>query len=242
MLNEYRLDLHIHTCLSPCGDSRMIPPGIVDAAIERGLDGIMIADHNSAENVMAVKEEGARRGFPVLEGMEVCSQEEIHVLCMMEGGAIMDFQEMVYSHLPGENSADTFGEQWIVNPDGTIAGRNNRLLIGATTMSIEELIAEIRDRNGIAIASHVDRQAFSLVSQLGFVPPHLGLDAVEVSPNYRVRPEIEDIRRDFAFVTFSDAHFPEEIGRAHTGFVMETMTLDEVRKALHGMDGRRVTA
>jgi PHP family Zn ribbon phosphoesterase len=41
-------------------------------------------------------------------------------------------------------------------------------------------------------------------------------------------------------VRFSDAHQPEEIGRAVTDFLVASPNLEEIRKALAGEDGRRV--
>ena len=47
-------DLHIHSCLSPCGDALMTPNNIVGMAFIKQLDAIAVCDHNSAENLPAV--------------------------------------------------------------------------------------------------------------------------------------------------------------------------------------------
>jgi hypothetical protein len=52
----FRVDLHIHTALSPCASDDMTPPAIVATALARGLDMIAICDHNTAGNVGAVQE------------------------------------------------------------------------------------------------------------------------------------------------------------------------------------------
>ena len=39
-----RADLHIHTALSPCGSDEMTPLGIIEAALEAGLEMIAICD------------------------------------------------------------------------------------------------------------------------------------------------------------------------------------------------------
>ncbi|HNX58188.1 MAG TPA: PHP domain-containing protein, partial [Spirochaetota bacterium] len=56
-----RADLHIHSCLSPCGSLDMSPSRIVERAVESGLDVIALTDHNSALNCPALEE--AARGY-----------------------------------------------------------------------------------------------------------------------------------------------------------------------------------
>ena len=53
---EYFADLHIHSCLSPCGDEDMTPANICGMAKLKGLDAIAICDHNSARNLPAAQE------------------------------------------------------------------------------------------------------------------------------------------------------------------------------------------
>ena len=76
MLKRFRADLHIHSCLSPCGGEEMKPQAVVDRAMTVGLDMIAICDHNSAENLAAFIEAGKKEGLAVLPGMEVASREE----------------------------------------------------------------------------------------------------------------------------------------------------------------------
>ena len=47
-MRAYRADLHVHTCLSPCGELEMLPRAIVARALELGLDILGICDHNAA--------------------------------------------------------------------------------------------------------------------------------------------------------------------------------------------------
>src|SRR5450756_872374 len=67
-LRLIKADLHVHTCLSPCSGLDMSPREVVNAALQKGLDLIGICDHNSAENVRAVKNAGVRNGLMVLGG------------------------------------------------------------------------------------------------------------------------------------------------------------------------------
>jgi len=243
MLKKFRMDLHIHTCLSPCGDSEMLPSKIVKKAKFEGLDAIGICDHNSVENVVAVKKAGKRENLEVIGGIEITSQEEVHILALFGNDAdLLRIQNVVYEHLPGVNDEEAFGEQLIVDENDRIVGINNRLLIGATTLLVEQIVEIIHKLGGIAIASHIDREAFSIISQLGFIPEELNLDGLEVSPlnsAEEVRTKLPQVN-DFPIVGFSDAHYLEDIGKAHTSFVMEKVNIDEIDKALLNQDGRKV--
>ena len=96
---------------------------------------------------------------------------------------------------------------------------------------------------GIAIAAHVDRPMFSCLTQLGFIPPDLGLVAVEVSRNTRVESAREKLPRigGLPIITSSDAHTIEDLlSGPKTMFLAETPTLSEIRQALAGKEGRRI--
>jgi 3',5'-nucleoside bisphosphate phosphatase len=240
MLREMRMDLHVHTCLSPCGGSANVPTRIVETACLRQLDVIGICDHNSAENVAAVRAAAENTRLRVFGGMEVSTKEEVHLLLYFEHEHdLLEMQKTVYTHLEGENNSDAFGDQYIVDEEDYVTGINPRLLIGATTLSIDQMIAEARKFPGLVIASHIDRGAFSLVSQLGFVPENLALDAVEFSPHYDIN-NTEASTGGYPWVTFSDAHSLEDIGKVFTTFNISEPSISEVKKALQDCGGRRI--
>lgn len=239
----FRADMHIHSCLSPCGDWEMSPKRIIEKSLEKKLDIIGICDHNSAENVEAVIRAGSRNNIRVIPGLEICSKEEVHVLSFFETtGQALLMQEYIYGSLPGKNSPDTFGYQIIADENDYVSGENERLLIGATTLKLKDIVDRIHYLGGLCIASHVDRPVFGIISQLGFIPPELPLDGVEIS--WRIKPseaikQFPDIKK-FPFIVSSDAHFTANIGQATTRFFMAEPTLDEIRLALTGQNERRV--
>ena len=236
MMRKVRADLHLHTCLSPCADDQMQATAIVKQAKRIGLDMIGICDHNSAENVAAVAKAGRREGLSVIGGMEITSREEAHILGLFENEHdLMQMQELVYANLPGENSEEAFGPQTVIDEWDRVVGANQRLLIGATTLTVEQVVEAIHERSGLAIASHVDRERFSLIGQLGFIPQGLDLDALEVS-----RPSAMQQEYDYPVVTSSDAHFLEDIGINCTTFTLEALSVSEIRKALRHEMGRSV--
>jgi len=236
-------DLHIHTCLSPCAELEMWPRGIVNEAVNKGIDMIAVCDHNSAENVAAVMEASGPSDLVVLPGMEITSKEEVHILGLF--GTPDDatrMQALVYEHLEGENDEATFGLQVVVEADGTVAGYNDRLLIGATNLSLENIVQAIHEQNGLAIAAHIDREGFGILGQLGFIPPDLSLDALEVSSkvNLRDAPARFKEYRNYTFLSSSDAHVLEDIGKGRTPLLMEEPSFDELGMALKCEQGRRV--
>jgi len=235
-VKELLADLHIHTCLSPCAEREMSPPAVVREARKRGLHVIAVCDHNSAENVEAASRAAEEAGLAVIGGMEISTREEVHVLGLFKDDhGLGSAQEVVYKNLSGENDPDTFGEQLVMNERGEVVRHNRRLLIGATDLSLEEVVRTIHRLGGIAIAAHVDRPSFSVISQLGFIPLGLQLDGVEVCSD--TPPGLPE---DLAIVRSSDAHRPEEIGCRYTRFLLEGPTASEIEMALRRIDGRRI--
>ncbi|MCK4422275.1 PHP domain-containing protein, partial [candidate division WOR-3 bacterium] len=135
MLKNFNADLHIHTCLSPCGDLTNSPKRVVEKALELNIDIIGICDHNSAENVQAAKNAGAKKKITVLAGMEITSVEEVHIIALFDKTQdILKLQDIIYEKLPPEeNKEEFFGQQIIVNEFDEVEGYNKKLLIGATT-------------------------------------------------------------------------------------------------------------
>lgn len=243
MLKEFRADLHLHTCLSPCGDLEMSPQAVVSQALERGLHLIAICDHNTTENSGAMVKAAQDKELTVLPGMEITTREEVHIVALFENITDADrMQTLVYDNLEGENDEKIFGVQPVVDAEGWVLGFNPRLLIGATRLPIEATVNAIHDYGGLAIAAHIDREGFGILGQLGFIPKSLKLDALEISPNLS-REEAE--RRfkeylEFPFLCSSDAHSLRNIGRAVTTMLLESATFEELRMALRQEGGRRI--
>lgn len=243
-LRRYRADLHIHSCLSPCGELSIYPRRIVERALETGLEIIALTDHNTAENAAAVLRAAEGTGLTVFPGIELTSEEEVHVLGLFETmEAVLPVQDEVFRKLPEPAGNDRFiKDQVIVNEDDEVTGFSPRFLMAAAGLNIVEIVDLIHRNGGLAIASHVDRESFSLFSQLGFLPPDLPLDGLEISPHMTV----SQARAAYAsgarlsMVRFSDAHQPENIGRPFTEFLLAAPALDEIRLALRDRKGRRI--
>jgi PHP family Zn ribbon phosphoesterase len=238
-MKEYKMDLHIHTCLSPCAQPDMLPTKIIKQAKDKNIDAVGICDHNSAENVSAVRKAGEREGVHVLGGMEICSSEEVHIWVFFDDGdALLEMQNILYDNLPGENDENYFGQQLLADEYDRITGSSKKLLIGSTSLGIDRIVELVHSLGGLAVASHVDRDSFSIIAQLGFIPKELPLDALELS----WRCESSEVNNYESYglplLKSSDAHFLPDIGKAVTTFSLSAPSFSEVAMAFRNVEQR----
>jgi len=241
----FHVDLHVHTVLSPCAELDMGAPDIVGKCIEERIDIIAITDHNAVENAMAVKK--AAEGLPleVIYGVEVQSFEDVHVLCYFsEWGRAKEFQGWIWNYLPPiGNVPEKFGVQLIIDEKNGIIGEVPRFLLQGINKTADEIIAKARYYDGICVLAHVDRDAFSYVSVLGFVPEDLEIGAVEVSRHIS-RSEALCWKRKVGgrpLIRSSDAHRLDDLKKEYaTPVLLEKPTLEEITMAFHGVNGRKI--
>jgi len=220
----------------------MSPSNIVTFARNRGLDIIGITDHNITKQCEMVWKLGQSSGLTVIPGCEITSREEVHCLGLFEDfDALRMFQNYLEQHLIViPNNTELFGYQLVVDEDENILEEIGNYLGASLDMSIEEIEQKVHELSGIFIPAHIDRPRNSLFSQLGFFPPELKVDALQISKNsveMAIRKEFL-IDEKITLVKFSDAHFPDDLGKTFTVFEMESPTFDEIRKALARENGR----
>ena len=197
-MNLYKADLHIHTVLSPCGDLSMSPLNIVEKAAAVGLNIIGITDHNSTLHGPVTKKLAEKKGIMVVYGAEVTTKEDIHCLCLFENEEQrINFQGFIDSNLPKiKNKTSIFGHQVVVNENEEILEEIESLLITGLNASIDEIERKVHELDGLFIPAHIDRQKYSLTSQLGFVPSDLKFDALEISRNI----SLEKANQTFSYI------------------------------------------
>lgn len=243
-LKSYRADLHIHTVLSPCGDIYMSPSAIIEQAKKLHLDVIAITDHNSTRQVKITKELGKENGILVIGGVEITTQEEAHALAYFETEEQLDtFQEYLDQHLPKiPNDEERFGYQLIVDRDEDIIGEEEYLLLSAIDADLDTLYNKVHEIGGLFVPAHVNKPASSLMSQLGFIPPDIKADALEISKHVKKEDFLKKFAylKKFMFTKSSDAHYLHIIGEVHCILNMYDLTFDEFRKTLHGDEGRYI--
>jgi len=210
-------DLHIHSALSPCAASDMTPNDIVGMALLNGLDLIAVTDHNSLANAPAIIkaaktiQEQQGKTLIVLPGIEVSTVEEVHVLCLFSCiEAALNFEkELVPYFSTLINRIDIFGEQILYDEYDHVTGELERMLIAPSTISFDALYFLTQKYDGAFIPAHIDRSSFSVISNLGFIPPHLEINTVEVSPNGIDKGfcmQNTEIANNNKIITSSDAH------------------------------------
>jgi 3',5'-nucleoside bisphosphate phosphatase len=243
-MKTLRIDLHIHSVLSPCGELEMSPANIIAEAQVQNLDMIAITDHNSTRQARVIREMGKQVGVKVLYGAEVTTREDVHVLCLFQNKELTsEFQVFLDKYLPDiKNKEDLFGFQVAVDAEEQIIHNEKRLLLSAIDKRIDEVEQKVHSLGGLFIPAHVDRQAYGLFSQLGMMPDGLKVDALEFS--YRMRDD--ELKQkyqktaDYVLLTSSDAHRVNDIGRAVTLIKAKKPTFRELRKALRNEKGRHV--
>lgn len=240
-MKQYRADLHVHTVLSPCAEVEMIPPLIVQRALEKNLDIIAITDHNSSANVHAVQKAAEGTNLTVLPGMEVQSREDVHLLTLFETlDALETWQEKVDAALPNlPNDTDYFGEQFIVDETGEFIRNEPRLLLNSTDFSIDRIFERVSALGGIVIPAHVERTSYGLFPSLGLISDEWNVLALEISR--RTTPEKVAVTfpatRKYPLIQSGDVHRLDEF-LGTTLFTLDSPTLMEIRLAFHNIDGR----
>lgn len=237
-MTELYYDLHIHSCLSPCGDDDMTPANIAGMAAVKGLDVIAVTDHNSCKNCPAVLAAAAEYGILAIPGMEINTSEEVHAVCLFEElKNAMDFDGYVYERLMAfPNKEEIFGRQLIYNKEDEICGTEPNLLINATDISFEGLWELVKGFGGVMFPAHVDKTANSLIANLGFIPPDSKFVTAEVKDLgklHKVRKENPYLER-CRIISNSDAHYLEDIHEPELRLQVKERSVRGILEALAG--------
>ena len=224
-----RIDLHNHSCLSPCGSLEMSPSRLVKGAAARGINILALTDHNAVDNLPAFERCCREAGILPVFGLEVTGREEAHLLCLFgDLKTAMEFGYVIYEDLTTVmNDPESMGDQIIVDEQENILGELEKFLIGgAVEYSMEELIPMVHKRNGLFIPAHIDRPAFSISSQLGFLPEN-DYDAVEV-----MHSPCSLNTYGYTEITGSDAHYPEHIGQRSFTADLAALSFESLKEFL----------
>lgn len=245
MMRQFVADLHVHTLLSPCAEIEMTPHNIIMNAVKQKVDIVAITDHNACDNVVAALEAAKGTDVTVIPGMEVESKEEVHLLVLFEKmRQLKAWEQFTKLHMSGRvNDAERFGAQFIVDADDNFVAEKTEMLLASLTAGVAEISEQVKNIGGICIASHVDRPTYSIISQLGFIPPDVELTAVEVSRHMSVvqAPQRIPAIGGLPVITASDAHVINDfVDGPKTIFYLEEPTLGEIRQALLAQNLRKV--
>jgi len=228
---EALVDLHNHSCLSPCGSLEMSPKILAETAAALKIRILALTDHNSARNLPAFRICCMNNGILPVFGLEITSAEEAHVVGLFgDLDTALEMGEYVESRLPTiKGDAHLFGDQIWVDENEFILGETSKALFAATDLSIDDIVEAVHRRRGIVFPAHIDRPVFSIVMQLGFLPD-LPYDAVEC-----VNPGCSIDTLGLPVITNSDAHYPEDIGKRPTRWELDEISWEGLKRALQKM-------
>lgn len=233
-------DLHLHSCLSPCGSNDMTPYNLVNLAAIHELNVIALTDHNSSLNCPAALNSAKQAGIVCIPGMELNTSEEIHVVCLFETleGAL-EFDAYVARHLPTiSNKPDIFGEQLVMDAHDHMIRSVEPLLITATDISVMQAVSLTEKYGGIAFPAHIDKPAYSILASLGDIPPECNFTAVEITPHTDVSTLIEKhgLLRNIPLLKNSDAHYLEHMAEPGAWLELPEISAGAVLAALKNGD------
>lgn len=229
---RYYYDLHMHSCLSPCGDMDMTPNNIVGMSKLLGLDVIALTDHNSVLNCKAVMQLGEENGLCVIPGMELTTMEEIHVVCLFpDFDKALAFNDYVKEHqMQINNRADIYGRQVIMDKNDVETGEVDNLLILATDISVMDVKPLVESYDGVCYPAHINRDSMSILSVLGEIPPECGFKTVEVSSSGDIDKlkAMHPILNDMLIVRDSDAHYLKNMKDAENFLELDALSISAV--------------
>lgn len=224
-MSRYLCDLHIHSCLSPCGDDDMTPGNIVGMALLNGLQIVALTDHNSVKNCPAFFKIAKAHGIIPVAGVELTTAEDVHAVCLfrtledaMSFGAFIEEKRIRF-----KNDPTIFGKQQIMDENDEICGEEPDLLINAVNISLDEAHEEVTARGGVCYPAHIDRSANGMIAMLGDFPPEPRFTAFELNDVASLDDSLAKFpiitERGLVHVASSDAHYLTDI--SEDGFAIE---------------------
>lgn len=231
-------DLHIHSCLSPCGDDDMTPANIAGMGAVLGLSVMALTDHNSCGNCPSFFEACTHYGVIPIAGMELTTSEDIHLVCLFETlEAALAFDEFIQPHrMRIRNRTDIFGHQYFMDADETVLSEEPDLLTVATDLSIEQAYEKVLEYDGVIYPAHIDRDSNGIIAALGTFPDSPDFRCYELNDieNLSSYKERFPILNDLNFLVSSDAHYLEHIQEPEPFFLIpETAeTPKQIRKCI----------
>lgn len=239
-MSIYLCDLHIHSCLSPCGDDDMTPGNIVGMAHINNLQIVALTDHNSVKNCPSFFKFADEYGITPIPGMEITTNEDIHAICLFRDlESAMDFGSLVDNkRFKMKNDVNIFGHQYLIDENDQIYSEEEHLLINASGLSLDDVYDEVINRNGVCYPAHIDKSSNGIISMLGTFPPTPHFSAFELnklSSLYDMQSEFPILsERNLIHVASSDAHYLNEI--SENGFPVsvpdELKSSNEIRNYL----------
>jgi len=226
-------DFHIHTAASPCADDYMSPNNIINMAKLNGLQVIAITDHNTCANCEVIMKLGEEHNLLVIPGMEIECMEEFHCIALFPDlTAAKDIEKYIEANMPKmKNRIDIFGHQSIMNENDEVVGEIERLLLTASAIPAADLFKQVKGVGGIIYPAHIDRNSYSILSNLGFIPEELDIHTIEISKSAD-RTKYQSQYEDYIIVQSSDAHYLQDILETDSFLEIQSFCIVAILEAL----------
>ena len=223
-MKKYYYDLHIHSCLSPCGDDDSTPNSIAGMGELNGLQIMALCDHNTCKNCPAFFEACVNHGILPVAGMELTTAEDIHAVCLFPDlESAMEFDKCVNTRrILLLNRTDIFGNQLICDSEDNVIGNDEYLLSNATDISIEEAPNLAQKFGGICFPAHIDRDSNGIIAVLGTFPETPNFTAAELHNREKLNEYTEKYSLEGKrIIISSDAHYLWDIKEAEDFLELE---------------------
>lgn len=241
-MKRYFYDLHLHSCLSPCGDDDMTPGNIAGMASLNGLNLVALTDHNSVRNTPAFCEICEQMGILAIPGMEITTAEDIHIVALFT--SVEDAQSFEEATQPYrilyKNPVDIYGHQYVMDQNDAVIEEEEHLLSNALLLPLSDAVALARAHGALVYPAHIDREANGIIAILAGIPEELNFRVVEFHdpqkiPEYTAKYHLEDKR----IVVSSDAHYLWDINDPCNSFDFEPgdTPIDTRRKFFAMLEG-----
>lgn len=223
-MNRYYYDLHVHSCLSPCGDDDMTPNNIAGMAAIKGLQIVALTDHNTTKNCRAFYAAARKNGIIPIAGMEMTTAEDVHLVCLfptLEAAEAFDAAYQQHRVLY-KNRPDIFGEQPILDENDEKIGEEENLLLNASTLSIDDAHALLAEYGAVVFPAHIDREENGIIAALGWLPETPHFACVEFRDNANIESYTKMYNLEGKLIlTDSDAHYLWDINEADNYLELE---------------------
>lgn len=234
-MKAFTYDLHIHSCLSPCGDDDMTVNNIAGMAYIKGLRIVALTDHNTAKNCPAFFKVCEAYGVIPVAGVELTTAEEIHLLCLFEtlDEAVAFDSDLSEYRMKIKNRPEFFGEQLILDEDDNVVGKEEFLLPPATTLSLEDAVRFAKAHGAACMPAHIDRPSNGILSILGSMPEEPDFGYYELFD--RSKRDECGVGDDKHVLVNSDAHRLEDINEPENTVKLDVTDHSDDNEVRHAL-------
>ncbi len=221
----------------------MSPRNVIHTVKEMKIDIIALTDHNTFSNCDVYEKVCRQNDVVFIYGVEIQTAEDIHLIALFANRKeAMAFNDELYRVLPNvKNNPDFFGDQVIIDENENIVRFEDKVLINSIAWTLDETCKQLDKYDCFYYPAHINAETYSIIGQLGFIPPDLNFSALEITAKCELNKFLNTYPHlgTKTFIRSSDAHYLNEIGSGFTRFYLEEPTIKEMRFACQNIGDRK---